>query len=147
MQMLPMHCDACARSTLVNEQTIRQGGAACPDCSAPLRTLPGQSYSPDDATLFNQIESTLREAGISALSASQLSVEFDAPSRTPGRALRRLVLALPSLGLLEVLVSQKPASLRKVEGMLAILLEALASGRSQSGFLAAQTTPPRSTTG
>jgi hypothetical protein len=134
--MLPAHCDVCSRSTLVDEQAIRDGRATCKACATPLRTLPGESYADDDVTLFDQIESTLHEAGISALNAAQLAAELDGRSRiTPGRALRRVVLALPSLGLLEVLVAQEPASLRKVEGIMATLLEALASSRSQSGVI------------
>ena len=55
----------------------------------------------------------------------------------PGRSLRRLVQTLPSLSVLETLVDNEPLALRKLEGMLAILLEAMGNSRSESGIVTA----------
>jgi hypothetical protein len=42
---------------------------------------------------------------------------------------------VPALGILELIVLNQPGALRKAEGMLAVLLDALARGRRNSGFM------------
>lgn len=148
MRVLPTHCDSCAHSALVPEGAILDGSAACPECGGPARTLPGEAYSPEDAALFEQLESALRDCGITTLDAAHLAAQLDVRDRAvPGSGLARLVAAHSSLALLELIVPHEPTALRKAEGMLAVLLKAHASRRSQSGFVVAETTPKRSTTG
>jgi len=148
MRVLPTHCDSCARSALVPEANILDGSATCPECGGPTRTLPGEAYAPEDAALFEQLESALRDSGVGALDASHLAAQLDLRDRAlPGSGLARLIAEHSSLALLEVVVPREPAALRKAEGMLAALLKAHASHRSRSGFVTAEETPKRSTTG
>ncbi|HXK17869.1 MAG TPA: hypothetical protein VNG33_08705 [Polyangiaceae bacterium] len=138
MRLIPIHCDSCLRSALVNQDAVTDGLAACADCGGRARVLPGESYAQEDATLFDDLVAMLRDAGITPLNAAQLAGELQERSYTdPGRGLRRLGQLLPSLGIWELIVASNPASLRKAEGMLALVLNALANGRSRSGFIAA----------
>jgi len=130
------------RTALVSETALVNGLVACAECGARARALPGESYSEDDAVLFNDLVAMLREAAITPQNAAQLGMELDARSHeNPGRGLRRLAQVLPSLGILELIVAHKPTPMRKAEGMLALLLDALASSRNrQSGFIPAAPT-------
>jgi hypothetical protein len=131
------------RAALVSENAIANGVIACSQCGARARALPGESYAEADATLFNDLVAMLQEAGITPANAAQLAVELDGRSYDdPGRGLRRLAQVLPSLGILELIVAHRPSSMRKAESILAMLLNALARGRSQSGFLPTVATPP-----
>jgi hypothetical protein len=133
---------------LVAESAILSGSATCSECGGPTRTLPGEAYAPEDAALFEPLESALRDSGIGALDAAQLAAHLDLRDRTlPGSGLARLIAEHSSLALLEVVVPREPALLRKAEGMLAVLLKAHASHRSRSGFVIADETQGRSTTG
>jgi hypothetical protein len=148
MRVLPTHCDSCARSALVSEANILDGSATCPECGGLIRTLPGEAYAPEDATLFEQLESALHDSAIGALEAAQLAAQLDLRERAvPGSGLARLIAEHSSLALLELAVPREPAALRKAEGMLAALLKAHASHRSRSGFVIGEETPKRSTTG
>jgi len=142
MRLIPVHCDSCVRSALVSESATVDGQATCSACGGRARALPGESYAQDDTLLFDDLVAMLRDAGITPLNAGQLAVELEGRSYTdPGRGLRRLAQVLPSLGILELIVARNPASMRKAEGMLALLLNALANGRSHSGFMAAVAAP------
>jgi hypothetical protein len=97
--------------------------------------LPSESYTADDVPLFNGIAKMLDEAELDPLRASQLSAELLAMRFSrEGERLRLLVHALPALGLLELVVAQRPESTRIVENIVALLLDARSKRRSQSGF-------------
>jgi hypothetical protein len=88
--------------------------------------------------LYYDVATTLRDADVTPFQARQLAQELEAKSLlAPGRCLRRLVQTLPSLSALELLVNHEPLALRKLEGMLAILLEAMGNSRSESGMVPA----------
>jgi len=140
MRLIPIHCDSCLRSALVDESALLDGQAACAECAGRARALPGESYAQEDAPLFYDLVAMLRDAGITSLNAAQLAVELQERSYSdPGRGLRRLAQVLPSLGILELIVARNPASMRKAEGMLALLLNALGNSRSRSGVMPAMT--------
>jgi hypothetical protein len=52
-----------------------------------------------------------------------------------GHWLKKLSRVLPSLAILEPVVSRQPHLIGKAERMLATMLDAMASGRSRSGLL------------
>jgi len=128
---------------------MTSGAIACPDCGGVAHALPGESYAEGDVSLFDDLVAMLRESDITPSNAALLAQELEGRSYTdPGRSLRRLEQLLPSLGILELLVAHRPASMRKAEGILSLLLHALADGRSQSGFMpAASATIQRVKTG
>jgi len=142
MKLIPTHCQSCARSRLVSVDSLASGIVTCPDCGGLAHALPGESYVEADVPLFDDLVSMLREADITPANAALLAQELEGRSYTdPGRSLRRLEQLLPSLGILELLVAHRPASMRKAEGILSLLLHALAGGRSQSGFMPAADAP------
>jgi hypothetical protein len=132
MRLIPTYCESCRRSALVGTNTIVGGVAVCPDCGASSRTLPGESYAPECAKLYKSLETALHEAELSPPNAAQLAVELEGRNRTPGRGLKRIAQLVPSLSLSELLVSNEPIVMRRVEGMLATLLDAMATSRSTS---------------
>ena len=143
MRLIPVHCAACLRTSLASESALVKGTVACSVCGAQASALPGESYAESDSILFNDLVAMLNDAGITPMNAAQLAVELEPRDYDdPGRGLRRLAQALPSLGILELIVADKPASMRKAESMLVLLLGALANDRRQSGFMAATTTHP-----
>jgi len=98
--------------------------------------LPGESYGAEDDTLFRELGAALQEAAITPQGASALATQLESRHyEAPGRALRRLAQSVPALGILELIVLNQPGALRKAEGMLAVLLDALARGRRNSGFM------------
>lgn len=138
MRLIPVHCDHCSRSALVEASAIVAGSTRCSECQGPARPLPGESYGPDDARLFKHLETTLREARLTAVNAAQLAVELEGRHAHPGRGLERLAELLPSLSVLELLVGSDAASKRKAEGILATLLEAMSAAvGSASGVVPA----------
>lgn len=135
MQFIPVHCDVCARSELVSAQEIVTDSAVCEECSGPVRSLPGESYTDQDVGLFNDLRAALIEAGINQQNAAALGAQLEVRHwDQPGRALRRLAQVVPALGILELIVVNQPGALRKAEGMLATLLDALANSRRSSGI-------------
>ena len=135
MRFIPTHCESCARSALVNAGAIHAGITQCVGCGATARSLPGESYGEEDVALYRDVATSLRDAGVTPLQARQLAEELEAKSLLePGRCLRRVVQTLPSLSVLEPLVDHEPLALRKLEGMLAILLEVMGNSRSESGM-------------
>jgi hypothetical protein len=102
-----------------------------------MSTLPGQMYGTQDAALFKDLETTLREARLSPLNAGQLALELEGRDQKPGQGLRRIARLLPSLAILELLVSNEATAQRKAEGMLLAILNAMAATRSQSGMMPA----------
>jgi len=121
---------------------MMSGSLACADCGGLAHALPGESYTEADVPLFDDLVSMLKEADLTPTNAALLAQELEGRSYTePGRSLRRLEQLLPSLGILELLVAHRPASMRKAEGILSLLLHALAGGRSQSGFMPIATAP------
>src|SRR5437868_13518192 len=99
MRFIPTHCEICSRATLVRESQIDEGLTACQHCGALARVLPGASYAERDAALFADLAAALGDAGITPGQAELLAAELEPRSLlAPGRCLRRLVQALPSLG-------------------------------------------------
>jgi hypothetical protein len=97
--------------------------------------LPSESYTPEDVPLFNGIVKMIDEADLDPLRASQLAAEMLAMRFSrQGERLRMMVHALPALGLLELVVAQRPESTRVVENIVALLLDAASKKRSHSGF-------------
>lgn len=147
MRLIPTHCDSCLRAALVSADAIESGWMTCRECGGAARTLPGQSYGPEDAQLFDDLQATLREAQLTPLNAHQLAVELQDRQGVPGRGLKRLARLLPSLAILELIVSNEPISMRKAEGMLATLLDVIAARRSHSGVMPAVGALRRTKTG
>jgi hypothetical protein len=137
MRLIPIHCDSCDRSALIGTSAISNGGTSCPGCGKPARPLPGESYGESDLGLFKDLEDTLREAQLSSLNASRLATELDDRNRHPGLGLKRIARLLPSLSILELIVSDDQPTMRKAEGILATLLAQIAARRSsESGEIA-----------
>jgi hypothetical protein len=135
MRFIPTHCEACSRSALVSADAIHGGITQCIDCGATASSLPGESYGEEDVALYHDVATALRDAGVTPMQARQLAQDLEAKSLLePGRCLRRVVQTLPSLGVLELLVNDEPLAVRKLEGMLAILLDVMGNSRSESGI-------------
>jgi hypothetical protein len=147
MRLIPIHCEACGRAGLTEGSAIRQGVATCGDCGGIAHTLPGESYAPQDVALFDDLAAALRDAQLTPLNAAQLQSELAARNSAPGRGLKRMAKLLPSLAILELIVSNDPVIMRKAEGMLATLLEAIAASRSSSGVITAAAPLRRTKTG
>jgi hypothetical protein len=100
--------------------------------------LPGAAYSEEDAPLFANVVTTLHEAGISPSQAALLTTELECRSvLAPGRCLQRLAQVLPTFGVLQLLVGNHPAMLRKAESMLAMLLDVAARRHRHSELVPA----------
>lgn len=149
MRFIPTYCDACERIALVGSNEFENGLVRCGDCNAQARSLPGESYSDADLDMFDSLLAALAEAEIGQHNAAALAAQLERSPDHPGRGLQRLTRVVPALGILELLVNNRAGSLRKAEGMLAILLDALASGRRQSVTLpsVASTAPGRAIAG
>jgi len=142
MRFIPTHCESCSRSALVSASAINAGLTRCADCGETARSLPGESYGEDDVALYTEVATTLRHAGVTPFQARQLAQDLEAKTLLePGRCLRRIVQMLPSLSPLELLVDNEPLALRKLEGMLAILLEVMGNGRTESGMVTTEVDP------
>jgi hypothetical protein len=140
MRLIPTHCDTCSRTELIAGEAIVNGHASCSACGGRARTLPGESYAAEDAALFEELRAALEQAAISPTNAAILAVELEARNNSQaGRGLKRLAQLIPALGVLELVVPGKPATIRKAEGMLATLLDGLSSRRTRSGTMAAVT--------
>jgi hypothetical protein len=140
MRLIPTHCERCSRSALIGADAIVNGETTCADCGGRARSLPGESYADEDVALFKELDAALRDAGISASNAAQLAAELEVRSfGVPGRGLKRLAQVLPSLGILELIVTNQPAIMRKAEGMLATLFDAISSDHRPSGMIPAVT--------
>jgi hypothetical protein len=138
MRFIPTHCEVCSTQALASANDIHAGLARCSECGGSASVLPGESYAESDAALFSSIVTTLREADITPSQAALLASELEARNLlAPGRCLRRLAQALPPLGVLELLVGNDRAGLRKVEGMLATLLDVMSRGRRHSEIVPA----------
>ena len=144
MRIFPTHCERCSTSALVVASRIEAGTATCSECGASAVVLPGEAYNEDDAPLFADVLTTLHEAGISPSQAALLATELDARhAAPPGRCLRRLAQVLPTLGVLELLVGTHPATLRKAESMLALLLGVMSRQRRHSELISAVRPRPK----
>jgi hypothetical protein len=130
MRLIPTYCETCERCALASADAIVDSGVRCADCAGLARPLPGESYRPQDATLFKDLEASLHEARLTPLQAGQLSAELEWRSSHPGRGLKRIAKLLPSLSILELIVGNDLTTMSKAEGMLVTLLEASATRRS-----------------
>jgi hypothetical protein len=83
----------------------------------------------------------LREAQLSPLNAVQLAVELESRAMHPGDGLARIIQLVPSLSIFELIVGSEPMMLRKAEGMLTVLLDGIAAGRTKSGMIRAVEAP------
>lgn len=139
MRLIPTHCDGCGRASLIPGNMIETGVARCSECGAQARTVPGSSYGPDDAALYDRLAQGVREAGIGAAGAAAMAAELSSAlgGGVPGQGLRRILAALPALRALTLSVEAEPQGLRKLEGMLTTLLSGIASGRTRSGTMPA----------
>ena len=139
MRLIPTHCDACGRATLTAAGAIEAGSARCAACGGQARTVPGSSYGPGDAALYDRLAQGLRDAGVTAAGAAALSAELNPAlgSGAPGEGMRRLLVSLPALGALGLNLDGDPQQLRKLEGMLTTLLSGIGSGRAPSGMVPA----------
>jgi len=138
MRFIPTQCEACSRTALVRQDAIVNGSASCGDCGGRARTVPGESYAAEDVSLFEELRSVLEQANISPSNAAALRGELGGrTSHDAGRGLKRLAQVVPALGLLELIVPGRPATLRKAEGMLATLLDGLSRTRTRSGTMSA----------
>jgi hypothetical protein len=136
MRLIPIQCVACAQFALVGEIFVSQEGQSLCDCGGTARALPGGTYSPDDATLFDAIVASLQTAEITWMNAARLVIELEAcRSPRPVIKLMRLRQLVPALSVIELIASSNPATARKAIGMFETLLEALSNGRSRSGIL------------
>jgi hypothetical protein len=106
--------------------------------------LPGELYGADDAAVFNDLEATVRDARPTPGNAAELLRQLDSRATNPGRGLKRLGRLLPSLAVLELIVENNPAAMRKAEGMLALLLQVVASKQRQSTLATSLYRPERS---
>jgi hypothetical protein len=123
MRLLPIHCDSCARSLLTPINRMVAGVTTCTVCGGTARTLSRATHGLEDQVLFNELSLALREASVTRANAERLMADL----REHGAALPRLVKSLPSLARLQLRAGDKAELLRKAEGMLLILLEAVAS--------------------
>lgn len=139
MRLIPTHCDGCGRATLTPTSALEAGAASCSECGAQARSVPGSSYGPDDAELYDKLAQGMRDAGVTAARAASLSAELNAApsSDAPGQGLRRMLASLPALEALELSVDAEPQVLRKLEGMLTTLLAGIGSGRRLSDMVPA----------
>jgi len=119
-------------AALVDAELVEEGYGRCARCGGTARVLPGESYGAQDQPLFAELEATVAEAALTPLRAIQLAVALDNRNTLPGTGLKQLAQLLPSSSILELIVMNEPSAMRKAEGMLATLLEAIAAGRSKS---------------
>jgi hypothetical protein len=136
MRLIPTHCTTCSRFELVEQSALHSGETSCGECGARASALPGESYTENDRPLFDGFVQSLREAGVDATKAVQLLRELEESRK--GRIsdrIQALVESQPSLGNLEVIALQHAR--RKAEGVLLLVLGAIANRRIQSGFLRA----------
>lgn len=133
---IPTHCGACGRFELVKPTELRLGEATCAECGSHASALPGESYAESDRPLFDGFANALREAGVDAARAAALLEELGDRRKSPAsNRIQKLVESRPALGHLEVIALRH--SRRKAEGVLVLLLGAIANRRSKSGFLKA----------
>jgi hypothetical protein len=130
--LIPTHCDACMRAALVAALLVEAGYGRCEGCGAAARVLPGETYGPQDEPLFVALEESVAGAGLTPLHAVHLAVALDGRNTLPGVGLKRLAQMLPSPTILDLLAANDSSAMRKAEGMLVALLEAVAAGRSKS---------------
>jgi hypothetical protein len=111
--------------------------AKCAECGGTMRALPGETYGEEDIPLFDDLRAALDEVGLTPQHAAGLMAQLEIRrTQPPGHGLRQLAQVLPSLGILELIVANRTATLRKAESMLATLLDTVVnSHRPQSGLL------------
>src|ERR1700755_1794729 len=103
MQCIPTQYEGCSHCSLVGEENIREGRAACGHCGATARVVPGESYARSDLPLFDGLAAVFRHAQIEPADAAQAATEMRAKRFSPpGFRLKRLVQLLPSLGVLDL---------------------------------------------
>lgn len=137
MGLIPTYCDVCERSRLIDEGSIGGGEFKCPVCATQARSVPGSRYAADDRSLYDQLASIVREAGIGVANAAQLQARLDGESESSTDQLLRLSQVLPSLAPIEPLIRDNANVARKAEGMLRTILAAIASQRRRSGEMPA----------
>jgi hypothetical protein len=137
MAFIPMYCDECLRSELIDASALIDASVNCSSCDRSARIIPGSSCGAADVVLYQELADALHDAAVTPLNAAQLADQIgDVHGRAPGSALRYLAKAVPSLAFLEIMAEGAAAqSVRKAEGMLQTLLNGIASGRSQSSSM------------
>lgn len=132
MWFIPTFCDGCSRSALIQEERIQEAASVCAACGGCVRAVPGSGFGREDVLPYAALAKALQDAAIGPLNAHQLIDDI----ADAGPMLRHLSRTLPSLAFLELAAQAGPHAVRKVEEMLRSLLQGIASGSRQSGFVA-----------
>jgi hypothetical protein len=127
MLFIPTYCAACGRAALVSGNALSGTNFQCELCGGPALVIPGESYVESDVPLFEQLRVALREAAVTPALAAQLRRQVGPRDGAPGASLRRLAASVPALSNLDLIVGNNTLTLRKADGMLATLLDVIAS--------------------
>lgn len=145
MRLIPIQCSACLHFALVDDVAVNAEGSCECECGCVALALPGGTYGAEDQSLFDAVVASLETADITWMNASRLVVELEAcSSPRPTVKLARLKELAPALSVIELIASRSPATARTACGMFSTVLEAIARGRSRSGFVAVPAPTARS---
>lgn len=137
MDLAPAHCRTCGHIYLESVIVIAADNVVC-ECGGIARVLSDARYRHQEESLFDAIVASLVAGGVSCLTAPRLSRALDgAPADRPGAALSRLAVLLPSLAVIELIAGGDETTARTAESMFGVVLDAIASTRSHSGFMPA----------
>lgn len=138
MDLAPAHCRACGRIYLESVIVIAAGNVVC-ECGGIARVLSGSRYRPQEESLFDAIVASLIAGGVTSMSAPRLTRALDGSgvSEPPGAGLYRLSELMPSLAVIALIAGGDPGTARTAEDMFGVVLDAIASTRSHSGFISA----------
>jgi hypothetical protein len=105
--------------------------------------MPGSSYTAEDLPVFDEVLLALGQAEVESTQAAKWLVELnDGTVSAPGSGLRRLARALPALEAVANGFGGQAKALRRADGLLLFLLEAVArSGRQRSVRYSRRATP------
>lgn len=142
MLLVPAHCRGCNRYWLQRQVDIDQQGSTFCECGAAARVLPAESYVAGDVSLFKAIVDSLEAARITALQAGRLTLELELREHaSPALKLARLSELVPSLTVIQLIATTDAATTRKAVSMLTLLLETMATTRSESDVSALLSAP------
>jgi hypothetical protein len=134
MELVAVHCRKCACFYLENVVVVVAGNTLC-ECGGIARVLSPQVYTPADESLFDAIVTSLDLAGVSWMTATELSKKLEARDlRAPGEALRELTRLVPGLSIIELIATDTPLRARRAEAMFESILDGIATTRSHSGI-------------
>ena len=137
MSLVAAHCRVCDHYWLVARVDIDSMGSAACECGSVGQALPSEAYLSGDVSLFDAIVASLEAAEVPPLQAGRLSLELELCEGLPPVAkLARLSTLVPSLAVIELIATADVATTRKAVGMLALLLEAMATSNRKSDISA-----------